>query len=122
MTPHQIHEAKRLGRRGVSDATIGAGVVPPITRQAVHVALGPRARTPRTKPAATPEAPTIAEFASLLRAWRARRGLSPSSAARTLRVTTHTIAVWEQRRTGCSLAASMILLMESLDRLDNTVA
>ena len=118
MTPHQIGEARRLRRRGISDAAIGAGMVPPVSRQAVHLALGPRARMPRAKPA-QPAAPTVADFAARLRAWRTRRGLSQSGAARTLRVTTHTVAVWEQERTGCSLATAMLLLMESLDKLDN---
>jgi len=121
MTPDQISEAKRLRRQGASDAAIGSCMVPPITRQAVHLALGPRKRTVRVKPAA-PKAPSVAEFSAQLRAWRARRNISQSQAARLLRVTTHTVSCWEQERSGCSLAASMTLLMESLDRLDLSIA
>jgi DNA-binding XRE family transcriptional regulator len=121
MNPRALANAKRLRRDGVSDATIGRRMRPPVTKQAVHQALGPRTRTAPARREPAPAGPTRAEFAAALHAWRTRRGLSQAGAARLLRVTPHSIASWEVCRCNCALAASMILLMEALDKLDRIV-
>jgi len=118
MTPRDVVKARHLRRQGVSDAVIGRSMTPPVSRQAVHLALGPRPRRPPRAAPATPAAPTREAFATALRTWRIRRGLSQAAAARLLRVTTHSVESWEIARCGCSLAATVLLLLDALDRLD----
>lgn len=118
MTPHEISEALKLRRKGVSDATIAAGIG--TTRQHVHATLGPRKRikVPRRE---KPHAVRIsrADFAFALRAWRASRGLSQSRAGDLLQISLPCISSWESERVGCSLAPAILLLMKLLDEKEN---
>ena len=108
--------ARRMRRQGASDAAIGAAMHPPVTRQAIHLALGPRPKPPRKAKPAPPAAPTREAFGAALRAWRIRRGLSQAGAAKLLRVTPQSVSSWEVARCGCSLAATVLLLLEAMDK------
>ena len=110
MTPQRTTAARAWRDiHGWSDAAIAARLG--ITRQRVHQLLGPRVKR---KPAPLTAPSPVVDFAAALREWRERRGLSQSQAAALLRIGTHTVSCWETGRNGCSLAASMLRLMELL--------
>ena len=108
----QVAAMKAMRTRGMADATIAKRHG--ITRQRVHQLLGPRPRTVRAPPKPAPAPPTRKAFAAALLAWRRRHGLSQAGAARLLGVTTHSVSSWEQQRRGCSLATSILQLMERI--------
>lgn len=110
MNPDTLAVMRSMRTAGFADSEIAAKRG--ISRQRVHRILGKRER--KRKPAAAPQQTSRAEFATAIRAWREARGLSQSQAAKTLRVNKHTLCSWEVQRTGCSLAASIMLLMEKL--------
>lgn len=119
MTPHEITEALKLRRKGASDATIAAGMVPPVTRQHIHAALGPRKRKAAApKPRMHATKISRADFAFALRAWRASRSISQVQAAALLHVNPPSLGFWEQERVGCSLAGAILRLMALLDDKD----
>ena len=101
-----------LRARGQSDAAIAKQMR--LSRQRVHQLLG--ARPPRKPPArqVEPAGPTRADFARSLREWRTGRGITQAEAARLLLVNKQVLSNWETGRNGCSLAASMLRLMELL--------
>jgi DNA-binding XRE family transcriptional regulator len=115
MTPRQIATGQAMRARGTSDAAIGQRFG--VTRQHVHAKLGPRPALRKVpdppRNGVTPEA-----FGAAVKAWRVNRNLSQNAAAKLLRVAGPSVSFWEQGRNGCSLAASMLLLMRSLDAVE----
>lgn len=104
----------RAMRAAMSDADIAAHHG--ITRQRVHALLGPRKPTDHKRPRAASIGQAVkiepAAFAAELRAWRLARGWTQRQAAEALRVSAHSISMWETGFDKCSLAASMLLLMK----------
>ena len=107
--PPNVENMHAMRRAGDADSAIAAAHG--VTRQRVHQLLGPR--PPRRRQPRLPLPPPV-DFGRALREWRARRGLSQSQAARLLRVTAHSVSCWETGRTGCSLAATVLRLLELL--------
>ena len=112
MNPCQHNLAREMRAEGIADSAIAARLG--LSRQRVHQLLG--ARPPRKPPArqVEPAGPTRADFARTLREWRAGRGITQAEAARLLLVNKQVLSNWETGRNGCSLAASMLRLMDLL--------
>ena len=105
--------ARTLRARGQSDAALAKQMR--LSRQRVHQLLGARPpREPARLRQAEPAGPTRADFARSLREWRTGRGITQAEAARLLLVNKQVLSNWETGRNGCSLAASMLRLMDLL--------
>lgn len=118
MTDDDKKLAEALRALGLTDAKIGLVLNKPVTRQYVHNTLGPKGTDYMLHLTGTPVIDRQV-FADRLKAWRTARGLSQGGAAEALRVSRGVLAQWEQGVHGCSLAASMMLLMDVLDMLDS---
>ena len=112
MTAQQLAAMRAMRALGRPDSAIGRRYG--LTRQRVHQILGKREPVPRRPAPLARPAPTRAEFAAAMLAFRHRRGLSQAQAARLLRVTVTSISAWECEVCGCSLAGAMMLLLEVL--------
>jgi hypothetical protein len=107
-----------LRAAGVPDSIIARAYG--VTRQAIHARYGPRPDVPLMQAPPAPHAPPAgargADLPRVMRAWRARRGLSQNAAAATLGVDVTTWSRWETGRSGCGLPGIVIRLLLLLDK------
>jgi DNA-binding XRE family transcriptional regulator len=119
MSPEQKNRALALRKTTLTDAEIAQQLTPPVSRQTLYKALGPRRGpqdAPRERKPRTPlPKPAPGEFAKRLKEWRIGRGLSQAEAADTLGVTPQSIWTWENEDGGCALPATVLLTLDLLD-------
>jgi hypothetical protein len=105
--------AQELREHGVPDELIGR--VYNISRQRVHVLLGPRPPAPRCTPLPRIGAEvTPGDFKSFIKAFRARHSLSQAALADMLGVDQTTVARWENTGT-CNLPGLVMLVLRYFD-------
>jgi hypothetical protein len=116
---------QRLRNAGVSDSIIGNAF--DLSRQAVHVHLGPRDPSIPTlvlrKEKTTPPLPWFATDLDktvpvALYAWRTRREMSQTNAAKVIGVDPNVWSTWERGSRTCSLPGVLLQLLAALDKID----